>query len=212
VFERFTASARTLVVAAQDEARRRGDRVIATPHLLLAALDSDAGDVLRAHGITREAVEQAFDDLIAHEGPTSAGDAEILAALGIDVSRIRDAVEAQFGPGALDRALRPEPPRGLLARLGLTGGRRPHDEAATLRAAASGKTKGHIPFDPAAKKTLELSLREALRLHENSIDARHVALGLIRAPENTASAILARLGVDVMAVRRSLGTPGRRSA
>src|SRR5262249_54751420 len=38
---------------------------------------------------------------------------------------------------------------------------------------------GHIPFTPAAKKTLERSLREALRLDHNYIGAEHIVLGLL---------------------------------
>jgi hypothetical protein len=40
-------------------------------------------------------------------------------------------------------------------------------------------TSGHIPFTPSAKKTLELSLREALRLDHNYIGAEHIVLGLL---------------------------------
>jgi ATP-dependent Clp protease ATP-binding subunit ClpA len=38
---------------------------------------------------------------------------------------------------------------------------------------------GHIPFTPRAKKTLELSLREALQLHHEYIGTEHLLLGLI---------------------------------
>src|SRR5215475_14531936 len=39
---------------------------------------------------------------------------------------------------------------------------------------------GHIPFTPRAKKVLEYSLREALRLGHNYIAPEHILLGLIR--------------------------------
>jgi ATP-dependent Clp protease ATP-binding subunit ClpC len=42
---------------------------------------------------------------------------------------------------------------------------------------------GHIPFTPRAKKTLELSLREALQLHHEYIGTEHLLLGLIREAE-----------------------------
>jgi ATP-dependent Clp protease ATP-binding subunit ClpC len=42
---------------------------------------------------------------------------------------------------------------------------------------------GHIPFTPRAKKTLELSLREALQLHHEYIGTEHLLLGLIREGE-----------------------------
>lgn len=41
-------------------------------------------------------------------------------------------------------------------------------------------TAGQIPFTPRAKKTLELSLREALNLGHNHIGPEHLLLGLLR--------------------------------
>ena len=49
---------------------------------------------------------------------------------------------------------------------------------------------GHIPFTPRAKKTLELSLREALQLHHNYIGTEHILLGLIREGDGVAAQIM----------------------
>ena len=49
---------------------------------------------------------------------------------------------------------------------------------------------GHIPFTPRAKKTLELSLREALALKHKYIGTEHVLLGLIREGEGVAVQIM----------------------
>jgi ATP-dependent Clp protease ATP-binding subunit ClpA len=214
VFERFTTSARAVVVAAQDEARRREHPQITTPHLLLALVDGDTGEFLRAHGVTRETVERELASLLARDPRAADDDAEVLAALGIDVARIREAVEASFGPGALERALDVEPPhqRGLLARLTAGRlGRHPRDEVTVLRLPAR-RSSTHIPFSPAAKKALELSLRETVRLGGRSIDAGHVTLGLLRTSDGAAAAILTTLGVDVAALRRTLEQARRRSA
>jgi ATP-dependent Clp protease ATP-binding subunit ClpA len=53
---------------------------------------------------------------------------------------------------------------------------------------------GHIPFTPRAKKTLELSLREALKLGHNYIGTEHILLGLIREGDGIAAQILGRHG------------------
>ena len=53
---------------------------------------------------------------------------------------------------------------------------------------------GHIPFTPRAKKVLELSLREALRLGDNYIGTEHLLLGLIREGAGVANQIMARHG------------------
>src|SRR5215475_13093985 len=49
---------------------------------------------------------------------------------------------------------------------------------------------GHIPFTPRAKKTLELSLREALQLNHNYIGTEHILLGLIREGEGVAAQVM----------------------
>ena len=49
---------------------------------------------------------------------------------------------------------------------------------------------GHIPFTPRAKKTLELSLREALAIKHNYIGTEHILLGLIREGQGVAAQII----------------------
>ena len=49
---------------------------------------------------------------------------------------------------------------------------------------------GHIPFTPRAKKTLELSLREALAIKHNYIGTEHILLGVIREGEGVGAQIL----------------------
>jgi ATP-dependent Clp protease ATP-binding subunit ClpA len=68
--------------------------------------------------------------------------------------------------------------------------------------------RGHIPFTPRAKKTLELSLREAIALGNTSIGTEHILLGLIRDGEgkgkNPAIQVLNGLGVDPNRVRQQV--------
>jgi ATP-dependent Clp protease ATP-binding subunit ClpA len=62
---------------------------------------------------------------------------------------------------------------------------------------------GHIPFTPRAKKTLELSLREALSLGHNYIGTEHILLGLIRENEGVAVQIL-RAHTDLAQLRAAV--------
>jgi hypothetical protein len=55
---------------------------------------------------------------------------------------------------------------------------------------------GHIPFTPRAKKSLELSLREALKLGDGYIGTGHLLLGLIHQGDNMALKVLGKLGTD----------------
>src|ERR1700742_2128202 len=63
--------------------------------------------------------------------------------------------------------------------------------------------KGHIPFTPRAKKTLELSLREALSIKHNYIGTEHILLGLIREGEGVAAQIL-RDHADLLEIRAAV--------
>ncbi len=50
--------------------------------------------------------------------------------------------------------------------------------------------KGHIPFTPRAKKVLELSLRQALKLGHDYIGTEHILLGLLEEGQGVAAQIL----------------------
>jgi ATP-dependent Clp protease ATP-binding subunit ClpC len=67
-----------------------------------------------------------------------------------------------------------------------------------------GTASGHIPFTPRAKKVLELSLREALRLDHNYIGTEHILLGLIREGDGVAAQVLTKLGAGHEQVRQKV--------
>jgi ATP-dependent Clp protease ATP-binding subunit ClpA len=102
MFERFTDAARTVVVDAQEEARRIGDGWIGSEHLLIAvaaAPQGPAAEALRAAGVAPAALRGAIAEL--HGGAQL--DADALATIGIDLDEVRRRVEDAFGPGALER-------------------------------------------------------------------------------------------------------------
>ena len=72
---------------------------------------------------------------------------------------------------------------------------------ATLPAAA-GDVPALIPFDAHAKKALELTFREALRLDHNHVGTEHILLALLEAEDGTG--VLAGLGVDKSAAEESI--------
>ena len=77
-------------------------------------------------------------------------------------------------------------------------------EVVALVGTGSTPMSGHIPFTPRAKKTLELSLREALQLNHNYIGTEHVLLGLIREGEGVAAQIITAHGADLDSVRQAI--------
>lgn len=102
-------------------------------------------------------------------------DPAALAALGIDLDAVRRRADTVFGTGALDRADR-------------------------ARRAGGGRTPGHVPFTRDAKKTLEVALREAIRLGHKRIEAGHVLLAVVRLSDTDGYALLRRAGVDPAAL------------
>jgi hypothetical protein len=68
--------------------------------------------------------------------------------------------------------------------------------------AASDSVPALIPFDAHAKKGLELTFREALRMNHNHVGTEHILLALLELEDGTG--VLAGLGVDKAAAEASV--------
>ena len=97
-------------------------------------------------------------------------------------------------------------PDGLAARLltgqGVDGAR--VSEAIELPPRSEGEVPALIPFDGPAKKVLELTFRQALRLGHNYVGTEHILLALYEAEDEDGH--LHRLGVDRERFERELVT------
>ncbi|MGA5465275.1 Clp protease N-terminal domain-containing protein [Mycobacterium sp. NPDC050041] len=95
-------------------------------------------------------------------------------------------------------------PDGLAARLlsgqGLDGAK--VSEAIELPPRSEGEVPALIPFDSPAKKVLELTFRQALRLGHNYVGTEHILLALYEAEDQDGH--LHRLGVDRERFEREL--------
>jgi ATP-dependent Clp protease ATP-binding subunit ClpC len=69
-------------------------------------------------------------------------------------------------------------------------------EVETIIGRGQHEPSGHIPFTPRAKKVLELSLRETVRLGHDYIDTGHILLALIREGDGVAVQVMVNLGAD----------------
>ncbi|MEV6006513.1 Clp protease N-terminal domain-containing protein [Streptomyces sp. NPDC051976] len=83
------------------------------------------------------------------------------------------------------------------------------DEGAIRAAVATEGTerralKGHLPVGPATKKTLQLVVREALRLGHNYIGTEHILLGVLSDDQDPSAQALIALGVTHEAAERSI--------
>jgi Clp amino terminal domain, pathogenicity island component len=189
MLQRFNQDARTLVVHATEHARRLGHRYV-------------AGAVMRAHGVTPELVEEEIVRRVglgAGAGLFGGLDRDALATIGIDLDAVRARIEASFGPQALSNAAqaahrdlrrRPGPRAPRLVRswrrmsrarhgMVMAHAPAPRPPEATGRYHAPGLvSSGHIPFTPASKKILELTVREADARNDAQVGVEHVALAL----------------------------------
>lgn len=187
MFERFTDKARNVVILAKTKATERGDDQILPVHMLygLASTDGVAARVLTGLGVDAAAVERELGRNAPAAYPLdsdqASGDAEALAAIGIDLDEIKRKIEEGFGPRALERI-----PLARKGPLNWTGGR--------------------LPLSDQAKLSLALSVKEARALHHNYLGTEHLLLGLLWSAERNprgefAAATLPDLGLDPATAR-----------
>jgi ATP-dependent Clp protease ATP-binding subunit ClpA len=86
--------------------------------------------------------------------------------------------------------------------IGLQAARQQVEEIIGL--GAQSPPAGHIPFTPRAKKVLELSLREAMRLDHLYVGTEHILLGLLREGDGVAVVMLTKLGAAPDQVRAAV--------
>jgi len=182
MFERFTNDAREIVLAAVEEARTLRHPKVGTEHLLLGMLRRESAGayaVLRAAGLEYDGVLVEVKRIVGESGRIlTDDDAEALRAIGIDLDAVLANVERSLG----DDSWKTPPPER--ERKGIF--RRPQ--------------RG-TRFGPRAKKALELSLREAIRLDQRRIGSEHILLGVIREGEGLAAKVMADAGVSVADLR-----------
>lgn len=73
-----------------------------------------------------------------------------------------------------------------------------------------GRRRGHLPFSRDAKKSLELSLREAIRLGDGFIGTEHLLLGIVRVGDRTVLDALWAAGLSPVDVRTAVEATERR--
>jgi hypothetical protein len=81
---------------------------------------------------------------------------------------------------------------------------RTHVDEILGRGDVDGSPTGAMPFTPCAKKVLELSSREAMRLGHNDIGTEHILLAMVREREGGAAQVLVSLGVDLSRMRETV--------
>jgi ATP-dependent Clp protease ATP-binding subunit ClpA len=81
----------------------------------------------------------------------------------------------------------------------------PRPPEATGRYRAPGPPpSGHIPFTPAAKKILEVAVREALALNDPQVGVEHVTLALTAIKNGLVPPILSAAGTSAPTLRAAI--------
>jgi ATP-dependent Clp protease ATP-binding subunit ClpA len=174
MFERFTRPARESVIQAQGAARRLGDDWIGVEHLLLGLLAEREGVAATTLAEFGVTTEGVERELAAIRGVGRLGPAEAEALRSIGID-----LEA------------------IRRRIEASFGPGALDRGAPRR-------RGHLPFTKPAKKAIELGLREAIALKHKEIGTEHLLLGLTRAPDEPATAVLRALQAPPEAIRANL--------
>ena len=180
MFERFSRTARVAVVLAQEEARELQADDIRPEHLLVGVLQSagrELAAMLGSHGLTADAVRSRLSSAASADEQQFHDDAEALRSIGIDLHAVRESVARVFGDDAWRNA--------------------------SLGPARRRRRYRHLPFTKAAKKALELSLREALAHKDSTIGCEHVILGILRSGDAAALGLIGE-HVDAAALRADI--------
>jgi ATP-dependent Clp protease ATP-binding subunit ClpA len=186
MFERFTSQGHIAVALAKEAGRELRAPEISAQHLLLGVLQAAGKDlsvVLSGDGLTAEVVRPRLIEASETSKATDESfdeDADALRAIGIDLKAVRDSVARTFGADAFDDAPSPS-------------GRRRRRQ----------RRSSHVPFSRAAKKCLELALREALAHKDNEIGCEHLMLGIIRSGDKAAIDLITE-HVDTTQLRASI--------
>jgi hypothetical protein len=160
-------------------------------------------EIGRSMGVTKQAARKRFVPKVpgeAAEVDASDGFSRYtLRAKNVIVSAQNEARAAgndEIGPPHLILGLLSEPD-GIAAKAIHAQGVVPDTIRRTVAAAlppAAGEVPPLIPFDAQAKKALELTFREALRLGHNYVGTEHILLALLELEDG--SGMLTGLGLD----------------
>jgi hypothetical protein len=160
-------------------------------------------DIGRSMGVTRQAAQKRFVPKGPGEGPGldpnqgfSRFTHRARNAVTVSMTEAHAAGNAEILPEHLVLGLLSEP-EALAARAMVAQG----VTLDAVRAAAAAalpprvaEVPALIPFGPTAKKALELTFREALRLGHNYVGTEHILLALLELDDG--SGVLARVGLD----------------
>ena len=194
MFDRCDADTSSIIGAALDESRRRRHNWLGTEHVLLAL--ARRRDVLAPEVAAilpdADAIAAALDVVLDE---SSRPDADLLAAVGVDLEAVRSAVRRTFGERALDDL------GHRRVREHRRPWRRPTRRCMSILA-------GSTSIAPRLKRVFEHAAREADRRKLLAIDPQALLLGLVEVEDALSNRLLRRAGVDPHVLGQSLRALG----
>ncbi len=167
MFERFTRTAREVVIGAVEVAEQSGAPEIGEEHLL-ASLVRRTDTLPSALGLDDATIAHILAELhiTRQRGGLSDADAEALASIGIDLDVVIGQIESELGGGAFEA-----PPR-------------------------KSRRLKHSRMSSGAKAALQGSLRQAALRKDDRIRPEHLLLGLLMRRTPVADA-LGKYGITI---------------
>jgi hypothetical protein len=159
-------------------------------------------EIGRSMGVTKQAAQKRFVPRADQAGGEAAQDFSRFTPRARNVvvasqNAAKAAGNAQIGPEHLVLGLLEEPD-GLAAKViedaGVSLDQVREAATAVLPAPVDGGPPALIPFDAQAKKALELTFREALRMGHNYVGTEHILLALLE--QERGAGVLTGLGLD----------------
>lgn len=162
-------------------------------------------DIGKSMGVTKQAAQKRF---VAKPDSDARQDFSRFTPRARNVvvaaqNEAHAARNAEIHPGHIVLGLLAEP-EGIAARVMTAQGLEPGQirTAATATLPAATETPALIPFAAEAKKALELTFREALRLSHNYVGTEHILLGLLEQEDGAGP--LHGLGLDKAVVEGAI--------
>ncbi|BCJ68983.1 Clp protease N-terminal domain-containing protein [Polymorphospora rubra] len=160
-------------------------------------------DIGRSMGVSKQAAQKRFvakaGDILPDLDPSQGFNRFTNRARNVVLTAQEEARAAgndEIRPAHMVLGLLAEP-EGLAAKAIVAQGvplERVREAAAATLPPAAGQAPDLIPFDAQAKKALDLTFREAIRLGHNYIGTEHILLALLEFENGTG--VLADLGID----------------
>jgi len=208
----LTPAAKAILEGAFEVAGEHGSGQVTVTHLLLGLLREKKGIAARLlgmAGITAEDVSPqarpwarpsrvGFDRFTDHSRKALGYARQAAQRLGHDYIGTEHVLLGLVASGDAE----------VVRRLGVDPERVRAEVARHVTRGNTTDATGQLPFTPAMKRALELTLEEMQFLGHSSIREEHLLLGLIREEKGAAAQVLAALGVTLDAVRNAFGPPG----